>query len=132
MPNTAFELQMIIRIMMAPDKKSRPSAAELLTRRQLLSDEQRQLIVERNKAEAANMALDAQMVRSTVLLPPCFHAHATALTTVLPFNTFARNALNCFLRESGPFIAATRSVKVLFWSVKCAYTIVQFTRFDET
>ncbi|KAL7467703.1 hypothetical protein ACHAXS_011452 [Conticribra weissflogii] len=69
MPNTAFELQMIIRIMMAPDKKSRPSAAELLTRRQLLSDEQRQLIVERNKAEAANMALDAQMKRFELLSP---------------------------------------------------------------
>jgi len=69
MPNTAFELQMIIRIMMAPDKNSRPSAAELLTRRQLLSDEQRQLIVERNKAEAANMALDAQMKRFELLSP---------------------------------------------------------------
>jgi len=54
---------------MAPDKNSRPSAAELLTRRQLLSDEQRQLIVERNKAEAANMALDAQMKRFELLSP---------------------------------------------------------------
>ena len=62
MPNTAFDLQMIIREMMTPAKESRPSASELLKRRQLLSDEQRQLIVERNKANAANMALDVQMV----------------------------------------------------------------------
>ena len=62
MPNTAFDLQMIIREMMAPEKESRPSAMKLLKKRQLLSDEQRQLIVERNKATAANRALDAQMV----------------------------------------------------------------------
>ena len=56
MPNTAFDLQMIIREMMAPEKESRPSAMKLLKKRQLLSDEQRQLIVERNKATAANRA----------------------------------------------------------------------------
>ncbi|KAL7534487.1 hypothetical protein ACHAXR_007542, partial [Thalassiosira sp. AJA248-18] len=61
MPNTSFDMQMIIREMMAPDRHGRPSAEELLKKRQLLSDEQRQLIVERNKANAANMALDAQM-----------------------------------------------------------------------
>eukprot|EP00804_Cyclotella_cryptica_P020732 CCRYP_003505-RA/>CCRYP_003505-RA protein AED:0.26 eAED:0.26 QI:135/0.8/0.66/1/1/1/6/451/832 len=62
MPNTAFELQMIVRIMMAPEKESRPSAADLLKKRQLMSIEQQQLIVERNKANAANMALN-QMQR---------------------------------------------------------------------
>lgn len=61
MTNTPFELQMIVRTMLAPEKKSRPSAADLLKKRQLMSDEQRQLIVERNKANAANMALN-QMV----------------------------------------------------------------------
>lgn len=63
MPNTPFDMQMIIREMMHPDRHSRPSAEDLLKKRQLLSDEQRQLIVERNKANAANTALDAQMVR---------------------------------------------------------------------
>ena len=53
---------MIIREMMAPEYRDRPSAETLLKRRQLLSDEQRELIVERNKATAANMALNVQMV----------------------------------------------------------------------
>lgn len=66
MPNTNFELQLIIREMMAPHWRSRPSAEKLLSRRQLLSDEQRELIVERNKATAANLALDVQMVRDVV------------------------------------------------------------------
>jgi len=53
---------MIIREMMAPEWRSRPSAEKLLKKRQLLSDEQRELIAERNKANVANMALDAQIV----------------------------------------------------------------------
>ena len=53
---------MIIRKMMAPDRHCCPSAEDMLKKRQLMSDEQRQLIVERNKANAANMALDVQMV----------------------------------------------------------------------
>jgi wee1-like protein kinase len=61
MRNTSFDFQMIVQTMMSPDKGDRPTASELLKRRQLLSEEQRQLIVERNKAEAANMALNAQM-----------------------------------------------------------------------
>ena len=75
MPNTAFDLQMIIREMMSPDRHGRPSAEDLLKKRQLLSDEQRMLITERNRAEAANMALDAQMVSlyCTRLSPPHFH-----------------------------------------------------------
>jgi serine/threonine protein kinase len=66
MPNTNFELQMIIREMMAPEWRSRPSAEKLLLKRQLLSDEQRELIAERNKANVANMALDAQIVSVAV------------------------------------------------------------------
>lgn len=68
MPNTNFELQMIIREMMAPEYRDRPSAEKLLKRRQLLSDEQRELIVERNKATAANMALNVQMVSLRVIV----------------------------------------------------------------
>ena len=59
--NTSFDFQMIIQTMMSPKKEDRPTASELLKKRQLLSEEQRQLIVERNKADAANMALNAQM-----------------------------------------------------------------------
>jgi serine/threonine protein kinase len=62
MPNTAIELQMIVREMMAPEWITRPSADRLLKRRQLMSDEQQQLMIERNKANVANMALDAQKV----------------------------------------------------------------------
>jgi len=69
MPNTAFDMSMIIREMMAPDRHGRPSAEDMLKKRQLLSDEQRQLIVERNKANAANMALDVQMQRFKLLSP---------------------------------------------------------------
>jgi len=59
--NSSFDFQMIVQTMMSPQKEDRPTASELLKKRQLLSEEQRQLIVERNKAEAANMALNAQM-----------------------------------------------------------------------
>ncbi|KAL9190498.1 hypothetical protein ACHAXT_000204 [Thalassiosira profunda] len=69
MPHTPFDLQMIVREMMAPERQDRPSAEELLKKRQLLSDEQRQLITERNKAKAANKALDVQMQRFKQLSP---------------------------------------------------------------
>lgn len=68
MPDTPFEMQMIVREMMAPDPRGRPSAEALLRRRQLLSDSERQLIVERNKANAATTALDAQMVSRRYLI----------------------------------------------------------------
>ena len=63
MDGTEFDLQMTVRSMMAPDHASRPSAEELLRKRQLMSEDQRQLIVERNKANEANRALNVQMVR---------------------------------------------------------------------
>ncbi|KAL3796377.1 hypothetical protein ACHAW5_001253 [Stephanodiscus triporus] len=77
MPNTAIELQMIVREMMAPEWITRPSAEKLLNRRQLLSDEQQQLIVERNKVNVANMALDAQKERFKALSPRKFHRSNT-------------------------------------------------------
>ena len=57
MPSTAFDMQMIIREMMAPEWRSRPSAEMLLKKRQLLSDDERKIL-------GLNMALDAQMVSS--------------------------------------------------------------------
>ena len=82
MPNTNFDLQMIIREMMSPEWRSRPSAEKLLKKRQLLSDEQRELIVERNKATAANLALDVQMVRlmMCILFDNC-HAEEDEIET---------------------------------------------------
>jgi hypothetical protein len=61
------DLQNIIKSMMHPDAKERPNASELLTRRQLLSDEQKQIILEQNKTREANMAL-AYQIRN--LSPP--------------------------------------------------------------
>ena len=55
MPSTAFDMQMIIREMMSPEWRSRPSAEMLLKKRQLLSDDERKIL-------GLNMALDAQMV----------------------------------------------------------------------
>jgi len=82
MTNTPFDLQMIVREMMAPEWRTRPSAEELLKKRQLLSEAEKQLIVERNRAEAANMALDAQMQRFKLMSPknggrPTFHRSNT-------------------------------------------------------
>ena len=45
--------------MMNPEPSQRPTAKHLLQRRQLMSEEQQQLLTERNKAEKANMALAA-------------------------------------------------------------------------
>ena len=78
MPSTAFDMQMIIREMMAPEWRSRPSAEMLLKKRQLLSDDERKIL-------GLNMALDAQMVSSSgglerrLLL--CIFAICTLLTS---------------------------------------------------
>jgi len=69
MPRTTFDLQLILREMMAPEYKKRPSAEDLLKRAPLLSDGQRQLIVERNKVKAANRALGVQRERFKLLSP---------------------------------------------------------------
>lgn len=54
---TTLELQNIIREMMHPDPKCRPSAAELLRRRELLSEDEKLLILEKEKVEEANKKL---------------------------------------------------------------------------
>ena len=56
MQNTPFDMQMIIREMMAPEWRSRPSAEQLLKKRQLLSDDERKILGLKNEL------LDAQMV----------------------------------------------------------------------
>jgi hypothetical protein len=65
MSGTTLELQKLIRQMMHEGGKNRPTAAELLTRRQLLSDEQKTLIMEQNKAKEAKEALEANLRKIT-------------------------------------------------------------------
>ena len=60
---------MIIELMMNPIYNSRPTASELLKRPQLLSDEQKALMVERNKVIQANLALAEQTNRLRQLAP---------------------------------------------------------------
>lgn len=69
LPETSDELHSIIQTMMNPAYRERPSATELLTRPQLLSDEQKLLMEERNKVYQANLALVAQSNRLRALTP---------------------------------------------------------------
>jgi len=59
MPHISQDLRKLIIEMMNPEASQRPTAKHLLQRRQLMSEEQQQLLTERNKAEKANMALAA-------------------------------------------------------------------------
>ena len=70
MPNAPLELQLIIKSMMSPDPDQRPSAAELLQRRQLLSEDEKELIRERNKVKMANVALAHHTEQLRRLSPP--------------------------------------------------------------
>ena len=56
MPDAPIELQKFIYQLMHKDGTQRPTAAELLTKRQLLSEEQKKLIMEQNKARQAEEA----------------------------------------------------------------------------
>jgi len=67
MPSTPVELQNLIMEMMHKDGKLRPTAAELLTRRQLLSGDQKELIFQQNKARQAQEAWKAMAKK---LSPP--------------------------------------------------------------
>jgi hypothetical protein len=55
---------------MNPSYVSRPAAGDLLKRPQLLSDEQMELLIERNKVIQANLALAEQTNRLRRLAPP--------------------------------------------------------------
>ncbi|KAG7357538.1 protein kinase domain containing protein [Nitzschia inconspicua] len=67
--NTPDELHQIMLAMMHPSYQERPCANELLQRPQLLSDEQKMLMLERNKVLQANLALVAQSRRLEQLAP---------------------------------------------------------------
>merc|ERR1712106_1267563 len=62
-PNIPLEMQNFIAIMMNPLCAARPSANDLLKRPQLLSSEQRALLIEKNKVIQANIALAQQTDR---------------------------------------------------------------------
>lgn len=70
MPDTPRDLQLLIKEMLHPNPDARPSAKNLLKRRPLLSDEQKQLIAEKNKVLEANMALQVQQERLKKISPP--------------------------------------------------------------
>jgi wee1-like protein kinase len=70
MPETYPDMVSIIRQMMHPQAASRPTASELLKRKQLLSDDQKALMAEMTKVKQANMALEAQAQRFQKLTPP--------------------------------------------------------------
>jgi len=70
LPHISKELFDIIKIMIHPKREQRPSAEMLLRRRQLLSEEQKQLIHERNKVREANEHLAVKDARLKALIFP--------------------------------------------------------------
>ena len=60
LPHAPSELYGMIKDMMNPEPMLRPSASSLLQRRQLLSEEQKKLIIEQNKV----LALEARYLQS--------------------------------------------------------------------
>jgi serine/threonine protein kinase len=67
--NVPDEMQRIMRLMMNPSHTQRPTAIDLLELPQLLSDEQKALMAEKNKVLQANMALLAQERQLRMLAP---------------------------------------------------------------
>eukprot|EP00978_Attheya_sp_CCMP212_P017492 scaffold46633_cov47-Attheya_sp.AAC.2 len=62
------DLYDILLLMMHPDPAQRPSATDLLKNRHLLSDEQKELITEKNKVREANMALAVHEERFKIMM----------------------------------------------------------------
>jgi serine/threonine protein kinase len=67
--NVPEEMQRTMRLMMNPTHTQRPTASDLLKRPQLLSDEQKALVAEKNKVLQANLALVAQERQLRMLAP---------------------------------------------------------------
>ena len=63
------EMCRIIKLMLNPMYRARPSAADLLKRPQLLSDEQKELLAEKNKVVQANLALLSQQNHLRMFAP---------------------------------------------------------------
>ena len=60
MPNTPLEFQQIICDMMNPSQNDRPAAEVLLQKRQLLSESERQLQIEKNRVAQLQGAMQQQ------------------------------------------------------------------------
>jgi serine/threonine protein kinase len=69
LPVTPDDMQRLMKLMMNPSYATRPSAGDLLKRPQLLSEEQKALLAERNKVVEANLRLAAQTNRLMMLTP---------------------------------------------------------------
>lgn len=84
--STPGEMQRIIQLMMNPNFGARPSAHELLKRPQLLSEEQKALLAERNKVVQANLALAEQANRLEKLTHPPIPARKKLLVRANTWN----------------------------------------------
>jgi hypothetical protein len=72
--------------MLHPDPRKRPDATTLLKRRELLSAEQKQLLVEQNKVREANLALAVQQERMKQL--PAFPGGGKGSRKLVRHNTW--------------------------------------------
>ena len=86
LPDTPLPLQAIITDMLHPDPRKRPDATTLLKRRELLSAEQKQLLVEQNKVREANLALAVQQERMKLL--PAFPGGGKGSRKLVRHNTW--------------------------------------------
>lgn len=68
--DTPLTMERIIKEMMHPDPEKRPQPARLLKNAELLSEEQKQLLKEKQKVIEVNMALALQTERMKKLTPP--------------------------------------------------------------
>jgi hypothetical protein len=68
--DTPFAMEMIIKVMIHPEPCKRPLPSALLRKEELLSEEQKQLLAEKQKVLEVNMALALQTERMKKLTPP--------------------------------------------------------------
>ena len=84
--STPGEMLRLLQVMMHPSAATRPSAHDLLKRPQLLSEEQKALLAERNKVVQANLALAEQASRLKNLKPPPIPGRRSLLTRANTWN----------------------------------------------
>lgn len=84
--STPGEMLRLLQAMMHPSPAARPSAHDLLKRPQLLSEEQKALLAERNKVVQANLALAEQASRLKNLKPPPIPGRKSMLTRANTWN----------------------------------------------
>mmetsp|Transcript_38220 Transcript_38220/g.43633 ORF Transcript_38220/g.43633 Transcript_38220/m.43633 type:complete len:97 (+) Transcript_38220:1-291(+) len=85
--DTPLEMEMVVKEMMNPEPLKRPTPSELLKKKELLSEEQKQLLIEKRKVVEVNMVLALQNERMKKISPrrPTFaRANTWNGTTALP------------------------------------------------